>query len=91
MTLDDRDLIKDVGSILDLEVRSPRKRFLVFTATRKLTPEHDQIIRVLIRQRLQKHAVDDTEDRRVDTDSQGQSEHDHAGEGRACPDAAMGR
>src|SRR4029079_16903189 len=44
----------------------------------------DELLRALVRQRLQEHRIDDAEHRTVGADAEAQREHDEEREGRAA-------
>jgi len=47
-------------------------------------PDHDQVVRMVIRQRVKEYGIDDRENRGVSADAQGQSEDRGGGEARAA-------
>ena len=51
--------------------------------------EHDQLVGAWIRQRLQQHALDYAEDRRIGADADGQRQHRDAGEERHLGEASQ--
>ena len=53
-------------------------------------PQVDQPIAVTVGQRLEQHAADDAEDRRVGADAERQRDHDHGGERGAVSQRAQG-
>ena len=71
------------------EIR-PGHLFPVEAAARTSFPQHDEAVRLRIRQRLEKDSVDHAEDRCIRPNAQRQCEHGHAAEAWALQQQAQG-
>ena len=79
------DLIAELGDFGD------GKQHVFDAAALRCLAQVHQLIAVAMRQRLQQHAVDDAEDRRVGADPQSQRQHERQGVARRMRQAAQGK